>query len=119
MYIQKNNQQSHTMTFLNTSLIRKTTLFLAAVMLPLLAMALDFNQTQSLVNQGYSDAPFNLGVMGYDGQGKRKDYIESSELYQKADDRGDTRTHKVLAINITMAKVCVKIISKQLICIRN
>ena len=102
-----------------TLLIRKPTLFLAAVMLPVSAVALDFNQTQRLANQGYFDALFSPGVMGYDGEGKRKDYIKSSELYRESADRGDTRTHKVLAINITIAKVCVKIISKQLICIRN
>lgn len=106
------------MTFLNTSLIRKTTLFLAAVMIPVSAMALDFNQAQGLANQGYSDAQFNLGMMRYDGQGKRKNYIRSSELYQNTADQSDTRAHKVFAINVMITKVCVSIISKQLICIR-
>lgn len=44
-------------------LIRKLTLFLAAAMFSLSAMAGDFNQTQRLANQGNAQAQFNLGVI--------------------------------------------------------
>ena len=57
------------MTFLNTSLIRKLTFFLAAAMLSLSAMAADFNQVQREANQGDALAQAMLGGMYYQGEG--------------------------------------------------
>lgn len=48
------------MTFLNTSLIRKSTLFLAAAMFSVSAIAVDFDQNQRLANQGNVTAQHNL-----------------------------------------------------------
>ncbi|MGO3736687.1 MAG: tetratricopeptide repeat protein, partial [Moraxellaceae bacterium] len=62
------------MILLNTALIRKTTLFLAAAMLSVSAMATGFNENQRLANQGDADAQYSLGVMYKDGDGVRQDY---------------------------------------------
>ena len=48
------------MTFLNASLIRKLTLFLAAAMFSVSAIAIDFDQNQRLANQGDVMAQHNL-----------------------------------------------------------
>lgn len=72
------------MTPSNTSLIRKTTFFLAAAMFSVSAMALDFDQTQRLANQGYASAQFDLGVMYYQGEDVHQDYTEAFEWYQRA-----------------------------------
>lgn len=76
------------MTFLNTPLIRKLTLFLAAVMLSLSAMATDFNQVQRLANQGDADAQHNLGWLYQEGEGVRQDYAKAKEWYEKAANQG-------------------------------
>ena len=44
------------MTFPNTSIIRKSTIFLAAAMLSVSAMVTDFSQVQREANQGDADA---------------------------------------------------------------
>ena len=77
------------MTFLNTSLIRKLTLFLAPVMLSVSAMAADFNQVQRSAIQGDSTAQFNLGVMYYQGLTVPQDYTKARQWYEKAANQGD------------------------------
>ena len=76
------------MTLLNTSLIRKSILFLAAVMLSFSAMAADFNQMQQLANQGIAEAQFNLGLKYNNGEGVRQDYSKAVQWYEKAANQG-------------------------------
>ena len=76
------------MTFLNHSLIRKLTLFLAPVILSVSAMAADFNQVQRSAIQGDSDAQYNLGVMYYEGEGVRQNIATAKEFFGKACDNG-------------------------------
>jgi len=76
------------MIFLNTSLIRKLTLFLAAAMLSVSAIAADFNQVQREANQGDAVAQSNLGVKYYNGEGVRQDYAKAKEWYEKAANQG-------------------------------
>ena len=77
------------MTFLITSLIRKSTLFLAAMMLSLSAMAADFNQTQRLANQGDADAQYMLGLMYAKGEGVPQDYAKARQWFEKAANQGN------------------------------
>ena len=86
------------MTFLNTSLIRKLTLFLAAAMLSLSAMAADFNQTQRLANQGDADAQYSLGWKYYKGEGVRQDYVKAIEWYKKAAEQKDGTAQFLIGI---------------------
>ena len=79
------------MTFLNTSLIRKLTLFLAAAILSVSTMAADFSQNQRLANQGNASAQYNLGVMYYEGEGVRQDYIKARQWYEKAANQGNAK----------------------------
>ena len=67
------------MPLLETSLIRKTTLFLIAAMLSVSAMALDFNQTQQLANQGDASAQFIIGSIYYEGEGVQQNYATVKE----------------------------------------
>lgn len=83
------------------------------------AMPMDFNQTERLAYQGNVMPQSNPSAMFYKGQNIRKNDIESAELYQKFADKDDVRAHTVFAIKITIAKICVKIISKQVSCIEN
>ena len=76
------------MTFPNTSIIRKSTIFLAAAMLSFSAMAADFDQTQRLANQGDVDSQFNLGLMYSQGEGVRQDYSKARQWYEKAANQG-------------------------------
>lgn len=76
------------MILLNTSLIRKTTLFLVATIFSLSSFALDFNQTQRLANQGNASAQYNLGLKYFKGEGVRQDYNKAFDLYQKAANQG-------------------------------
>lgn len=76
------------MAFFKTSLIRKLTLFLAAAMLSVSAMATDFNQLQRLANQGFAEAQYDLGEMYYFSEGVRQDYAKAKNWYQKAADQG-------------------------------
>ena len=76
------------MTLPNTSLIRKLTLFLAAVMLAVSAVAADFNQMQLLANQGIAEAQFNLGLIYDNGEGVRQDYSKAAQWYEKAANQG-------------------------------
>jgi len=76
------------MTLLNTSLIRKSILFLAAVMLSFSAMAADFNQMQRWANQGIAEAQFNLGLIYDNGEGVRQDYSKAVQWYEKAANQG-------------------------------
>lgn len=77
------------MTFLNTSLIRKLALFLAAAMLSFSAMAADFNQTQRLANQGIAEAQARLGAMYFEGKGVRQDYAKAAVWHEKAANQGN------------------------------
>uniref|UniRef100_UPI0025971FFC tetratricopeptide repeat protein n=1 Tax=uncultured Psychrobacter sp. TaxID=259303 RepID=UPI0025971FFC len=77
------------MTFLNTSLIRKSILFFVAAILSVSAMAADFNQTQTLANQGDASAQHNLGWMYKNGEGVRQDYAKAVEWYTKAANQGN------------------------------
>lgn len=76
------------MTLLNTSLIRKSILFLVAAMLSVSAMALDFSQTQRLGNQGYVNSQLNLGNAYYNGNGVCKYYTQAFEWFQKSSNQG-------------------------------
>ena len=76
------------MTLLNTSLIRKSILFLAAVMLSFSAMAADFNQMQRWANQGIAEAQFNLGLIYDNGEGVQQDYSKAAQWYEKAANQG-------------------------------
>ena len=102
-----------------SSIINKTTISLVATMFCVSAMPMDFNQTQRLAYQGDAMSQSKPNLMYYKGQRERKNYIESAESYQKFTEQGDVRAHTVFAIKITMAKTCVKIISKQVSCIEN
>lgn len=76
------------MALLNTSLIRRSTLFLTIAMLSVSAIAADFNETQRLANQGYSTAQFDLGMMYDQGEEVRQDYTKAFEWYTKAANQG-------------------------------
>ncbi|MDE4453725.1 hypothetical protein [Psychrobacter sp. DAB_AL62B] len=107
------------MPLLKFSVVNKTTIFLIAAMFSASAMPMDFNQPERLAYQGDAISQSNPEVMYYKGQRERKNYIESAKSYQKFADKGGVRAHTVFAINITIAKICVKIISKQVSCIEN
>ena len=77
------------MTLFKTSFITKITVFIASVILSVSAMALDFNQTQRLANQGDVIAQFNLGNAYYQGEGVRQDYAQARQWYQKSANQGD------------------------------
>ena len=77
------------MTLLNTSLIRRLTLFLAAAMLSVSAIAADFNQVQREANQGDATAQYNCGVMYYQGKGVRQNIATAKEWFGKACDNGN------------------------------
>ena len=91
MHTPKTNQQSHAMTFLNTSLVSKPPLFLVAAMLSVSAMAADFDQVQRLANQGDAEAQYNLGVRYENGEGVRQNMITAKEWYGKSCDNGVQR----------------------------
>ena len=76
------------MTLLNTSLRRKSPLFLVAAMLSLPSFAADFNQTQRLANQGDARAQYDLGVMYGEDKGVRQNYNTAKEWFGKACDNG-------------------------------
>ena len=78
------------MTPQNTSLIRKSILFLVAAMLSASAMALDFNQIQREASQGNADAQLQLGAIYYQGKGVRQDYVKARQWYEKAAEQGDS-----------------------------
>ena len=77
------------MTFLNTSLIRKSILFFVAAILSVSAMAADFNQTQQLANQGNSDAQHLLGLTYFKGEDLRQDYDKAFKWFNKAANQGN------------------------------
>ena len=107
------------MPLIKSSIVNKTTIFLVAAMFSASVMALDFNQTQLLGYQGNAMSQSKPDLIYNKGQRERKNYIESAQAYQKLGGQGDTRAHTVFAINITMAKICFKVISKQVSCIEN
>jgi TPR repeat protein len=77
------------MTFLNTSLIRKLTLFLAAAMLSFSAMASsDLNDTLRLANEGSAEAQYKLGVLYNEGFGVNQDYFKAFDWTKKAANQG-------------------------------
>ena len=80
------------MAFFKTSLIRKLTLFLAAAMLSVSAMATDFNENKRLANQGNASAQYNLGVMYYKGEGVKKDNAKAIEWFKLAANQGHPRS---------------------------
>ena len=86
------------MAFFKTSLIRKSTFFLAAALLSVSATALDSNQIQRLANQGDAEAQFNLGWMYYQGEGVRQDYAKAFEWYKKVANQGDSNAQFVLGL---------------------
>ena len=96
MQTPKDNQQSHAMTLLNTSLIRKLIVFVAAALLSVSAMAADFNQTQRLANQGDALAQARLGLMYTQGEGVRQDYTKAAKWYEKAANQGYVETQNRL-----------------------
>ena len=105
------------MPLLESLSVSKTTIFLVVAMLSASAMPQNFNQTKRLAYQGNTISYSNPYFTYYDGIREHKNYIKSAELHQKSAHKGDARAHTVLAINITIAKICLKIISKQVSCI--
>ena len=84
------------MIFLNTLLIRKLILFLAAAILSVSAMAADFNQTQRLANQGDAQAQALLGVMYMQGEVVGQDYSKAAQWFEKAANQGDAGAQAML-----------------------
>jgi TPR repeat protein len=82
------------MPLFNNSLIRKTTLFLAAAMLSVSAMAFDFSENERLANQGDAAAQFKLALW----YAKDDDYTKSVEWYKKAADNGSAGAQFNLAL---------------------
>ena len=77
------------MPLFKTSFVRKITIFLAAAILSVSAMAApDFNQNQKLANQGDAAAQYNLGLMYDKGEGVRQDYLKARQWYEKAANQG-------------------------------
>lgn len=74
------------MTFLNTLLIRKLTLFLGAAMLSMSVMASDY--IEDLANQGHASAQVSLGTKYYYGLNAPQDYVKAFEWYKKSADQG-------------------------------
>ena len=93
------------MTLPNTSLIRKLTLFLAAAMLSVSAMAADFSQNQRLANQGNAAAQYNLGVMYYKGDGIPQNQSKAIEWFQRAAAQGHIKAESNLKVMSTNAAV--------------
>ena len=77
------------MPLLKTLFINKILLFLVVSMVSLSAMALDFNETQRLANQGDVESQFYIGRMYSQGEGVRQDYTKAREWYEKAANQGD------------------------------
>lgn len=96
----------------------KTTVFLLAATLSTSAMSQNFSQTKRLAYQGNNMSHSNPYFTYHDMQKEHND-LKSAKLYQKPDYNGGARAHTVLAINITIAKICLKVISKQVSCIEN
>ena len=82
----------------NTSLIRKTTLFLVAAMLSFSAMAADFVQVQREANQGIPEAQYKLGLMYNNGESVRQDYAKAVEWYEKSANQGDAYAQNNLGL---------------------
>ena len=79
--------------------MRTSILFLVAMMVSLSAIALDFNQTQRLANQGDAMAQYNLGLMYYySKEGVRQDYAKACEWYLKAANQGNTNAQYSLGV---------------------
>ncbi len=76
------------MSFLNTYLIRKSIFLLAAATLSVSAVAIDFNQTLRLANQGHAKSQYELGRAYKQGEGVRQDYAKAVEWYTKAAKQG-------------------------------
>ena len=77
------------MPLFKTSVISKITIFLVSAMLSVSVMALDFNQTQRLANQGKASAQYDLSLMYDEGEEVRQDYFKAVEWYQKAANQGN------------------------------
>ena len=92
------------MTLLNTSLRRKSPLFLVAAMLSLPSFAADFNQTQRLANQGDARAQYDLGLMYSEGKELRQDYAKAAEWFGKAVNQGDHRSQAMLGVMYNKGK---------------
>lgn len=84
------------MTCLNTSLIRKLTLFLAAAMLSASAMSADINSIQSLANQGDVKAQNFLGLLYLIGEGVPQDDAKAIQWYEKSANQGDVKAQNFL-----------------------
>ena len=104
MQTPKDNQQSHAMTLLNTSLIRKLIVFLAAALLSVSAMAADFNQTQRLANQGDALAQAMLGVMYSKGEGVPLDYSKAAQWIEKSANQGYVEAQARLGLMYTQGE---------------
>lgn len=76
------------MPLLKNLFINKTLLFLVVSMVSLSAMALDFNETQRLANQGDVVSQFYIGRMYSQGEGVRQDYTKARKWYEKAANQG-------------------------------
>ena len=80
------------MSFLNTYLIRKSIFLLAAATLSVSAVAIDFNQTLRLANQGHAKSQYELGRAYKQGEGVRQDYAKAVKWYTKAANQSFTGT---------------------------
>jgi len=77
------------MALFKTSFIRKIAIFLVSAILSVSAMALGFDQTQRLANQGNASAQYNLGVMYHNGEGVRQNINTAKEWFGKSCDNGE------------------------------
>ena len=48
----------------------------------------DFKETFQVAKQGNAKAQFNLGLMYYNGQGVRQDYVQIVKWFRKAAEQG-------------------------------
>ena len=87
------------MPLFKTSVISKITIFLVSAMLSVSVMALDFNQTQRLANQGKASAQYDLALMYDEGEEVRQDYFKAVEWYQKAANQGYADSQFNLAVS--------------------
>ena len=102
---------------LKSSIVNKAIIFLTVAMCSMSAMSLEVYQTKRLAYQGYAIPQSNPEVTSYQEQSTRD--IERAQPYQRNFDKGEVRSHTVFAINITIDKICVKIISRKASCIKN
>ena len=86
------------MSLLKTSFISKVTLLLVAAMLSMSAIAIDFNQTQRLADQGDANSQYNLGVMYEQGMSVTQDYAKARYWYEKAASKDNVKAQYNLGL---------------------